>query len=146
MKPGAIHSTGLKLGLRAFDSPQQPVGLPTPGPSSFPARHKTPVWFSQGPATAEGLGRQGALGGGEGHQRNVSLLVCHRVCTSHSLPLYNPKSPPLTCTHTHKHECAHKHAKSNLDAGKRTHPCWPAQPLLAFVKLPETIPARRMKF
>lgn len=43
MKPGAIQSAGLKLGLRAFDSPQQPVGLPTPGPASFPARPKPPV-------------------------------------------------------------------------------------------------------
>ncbi len=43
MKPGAIQSAGLKLGLRAFDSPQQPVGLPTLGPASFPARPKPPV-------------------------------------------------------------------------------------------------------
>lgn len=43
MKPRAIQSAGLKLGLRAFDSPQQPAGLPTPGPASFPARHKPPV-------------------------------------------------------------------------------------------------------
>lgn len=43
MKLGAIQSAGLKLGLRAFDSPQQPVGLPTLGPASFPARPKPPV-------------------------------------------------------------------------------------------------------
>lgn len=43
MKPGAIQNAGLKLGLRAFDSPQQPVGLPTLGPASFPARPKPPV-------------------------------------------------------------------------------------------------------
>lgn len=43
MKPGAIQNTGLKLGLRAFDSPQQPVGLPTLGPASFPARPEPPV-------------------------------------------------------------------------------------------------------
>uniref|UniRef100_A0AAV2M5Z8 Uncharacterized protein n=1 Tax=Knipowitschia caucasica TaxID=637954 RepID=A0AAV2M5Z8_KNICA len=65
MKPGAIQSAGLKLALRAFDSPQQPVGLPTldwpaflPGPNhlfDFPRARPQPRLYTEG----TGRGRKG---------------------------------------------------------------------------------------
>lgn len=134
MKPRAIQSAGLKLGLRAFDSPQQPAGLPTPGPASFPARHKPPVWFSQGPATADGEKRKRESREEEGRGSkgmSPSYFATECVLPIHFLFIILRPSP-LTCTRTHTYTPLHKHRRArdyNLDAHMHTPLLTPAHRL-----------------
>ncbi|CAF96854.1 unnamed protein product [Tetraodon nigroviridis] len=104
MKPGAIQSAGLKLGLRAFDGPQQPVGLPTLAQPAFLPGPNHLFDFPRDPATAEESKERGnECGRGRGSKgMSPSYFVTECVLPIHFLFII-PKPSPRVHTHTHTH-------------------------------------------